>query len=67
MIIREKDGTLLLQTDTDITDLYADFEKKEIGTDLLDYYYNFTITMDDFLAFADCIREELKKQEAKRG
>ena len=67
MIIREKDGTLLLQTDTDITDLYADFEKKEIGTDLLDYYYNFTIPMDDFLAFADRIREELKKQEAKRG
>lgn len=66
MIVREKDGTLLLQTDTGITDLYADFDEKEIGTDLLDYYYNFTIPMDDFLAFADRIREELKKQKGKK-
>lgn len=66
MIIEESDGTLLLQHDPDITDLYADFDKKEIGTDLLDYYYNFTIPMDDFLAFADRIREELKKQEGKK-
>lgn len=66
MIIKEQDGALLLQTNTDITDLYADFEKKEIGTDLLDYYYNFTIPMDDFLAFADRIREELKKQKGKK-
>lgn len=66
MIIREQDGTLLLQSDYDCTDLYADFDKKEIGTDLLDYYYNFTIPMDEFLEFADRIREELKEQEGKK-
>lgn len=66
MIIEEPDGTLLLQHDADITDLYADFERKEIGTDLLDYYYNFTIPMDEFLKFADRIRERLKEQEGDK-
>lgn len=63
MIIEEQDGTLLLQHDTDITDLYADFDKKEIGTDLLDSWYNITIPMDEFLEFADRIREKLKEQD----
>lgn len=62
MIIEEPDGTLLLQHDPDITDLYADFEGKEISTDIPDYFYNFTIPMDEFLEFADRIREKLKEQ-----
>ena len=66
MIIEEQDGTLLLQHHQDITDLYADFDKKEIGTDLLDYYYNFTIPMNEFLEFADCIRKKLEEQEGKK-
>lgn len=66
MIIEEPDGTLLLQHDPDITDLYADFERKEIGTNCADSYYNFTIPMDEFLKFADRIREKLKEQEGKK-
>lgn len=62
MIIEEQDGTLLLQHDEDITDLYADFEERIIGTDLLDSWYNISIPMDEFLEFADRVREKLKGQ-----
>lgn len=46
--------------------LYADFDEKEIGTNCADSYYNYAIPMDEFLKFADRIREKLKKQEGKK-
>ena len=46
--------------------LYADFKEKEVQTNCADPYYNYSIPMDEFLKFADRIREKLKKQEGKK-
>ena len=45
--------------------LYADFDEKRIETNCADPYYNYSIPMDEFLEFADRIREKLKRQEGK--
>lgn len=42
--------------------LYADFDEKRIETNCADPYYNYGIPMDEFLEFADRIREKLKEQ-----
>ena len=68
MPIIEHDEFLDLTNDDYIGEvlLQADFEEKEIQTNCLDTYYDYTIPMDEFLKFADRIREKLKKQEAKK-
>ena len=66
--ITECDEILEL-TDNDYIEevlLCADFENKEIETNCADPYYNYSIPMDEFLKFADRIREKLKEQEGKK-
>lgn len=46
--------------------LYADFDWGIIETNCADPYYNYSIPMDEFLKFADRIREKLKEQESKK-
>lgn len=66
--IIEYDEILELAEDDDFEEglLYADFNEKRIGTNCADSYYNYSIPMDEFLKFADRIREKLKEQEGKK-
>ena len=63
MKIRERFETIELVDDHDCVDLYADFEANTIGTNCADSYYDIAIPMNNFLEFADHIREKLEKQE----
>lgn len=66
MKIRERFGAIELVDDYDCVDLYADFEANAIGTNCADSYYDIAIPMDEFLKFADRIREKLEEQERKK-
>lgn len=63
---RERDDCLEWLSDFDNVILYADFEHEVVGTNLADSYYDITFAMDEFLEFADRIREKLKEQEEKK-
>ena len=67
MPIIEHNRIIELTDDDDFEEglLYADFDEKRIETNCADPYYNYSIPMDEFLKFADRIREKLKKQEGK--
>ena len=66
--IIEYDEILELAEDDDFEEglLYADFKEKRIETNCADPYYNYSIPMDEFLEFADRIREKLKQQDGKK-
>ena len=68
MPIIEHNRIIELTDDDDFEEglLYADFNKKRIETNCADPYYNYSIPMDEFLKFADRIREKLKEQEGKK-
>ena len=64
MPIIEHNRIIELTDDDDFEEglLYADFDEKRIETNCADPYYNYSIPMDEFLEFADRIREKLKEQ-----
>lgn len=43
--------------------LKADFDKKEVTTNCGDFYYDYSISFDDFIKFAKHIEERLKANE----
>lgn len=61
MPIIEHNRIIELTDDDDFEEglLYADFDEKRIETNCADPYYNYSIPMDEFLNFADRIRERL--------
>ena len=68
MPIIEHNRIIELTDDDDFEEglLYADFDEKRIETNCADPYYNYSIPMDEFLEFADRIREKLKEQEGNK-
>lgn len=58
-----KDGELIERDDEfgDEVLLSADFKKGLVHTNCCDYYYNYSISFDDFIEFADFIKKERGK------
>lgn len=57
-----KDGKLI-ERDDEVGDevlLLADFKEGYVHTNCADYYYNYSITFDDFIKFAEFIEKERK-------
>lgn len=67
MPIIEHDRCIELTDDDDFDEglLYAVFDEKKIETNCADPYYNYGIPMDEFLKFADRIRERLDAKKMK--
>ena len=63
MKTREERDCLEWLSDFGSVILYADFKREVVGTNLDDSYYDITFDMDEFLEFADRVREKLKEQE----
>lgn len=57
-----KDGELIERDDEfgDEVLLRADFEEGNVYTNCADYYYNYPISFDDFIKFAEFIKKERK-------
>lgn len=57
-----KDGQLFEKDDIfdDEVLLWADFEEGCVHTNCADYYYNYSISFDDFIKFAEFIKKERK-------
>lgn len=55
-----KDGELIESDDKygDEVLLWADFENGCVHTNCADYYYNYSISFDDFIKFAEFIKKE---------
>lgn len=54
-----KDGELI-ERDDEVGDevlLWADFEEGYVHTNCADYYYNYSISFDDFIKFAEFIKK----------
>ena len=43
--------------------LYADFKEKCVTTNCGDFYYDYSISFDDFIKFAEFIKENRKRYE----
>lgn len=57
-----KDGELI-KRDNEFGDevlLRADFKDGYVDTNCADYYYNYSISFDDFIKFAEFIKKERK-------
>ncbi len=60
-----KDGELI-KKDEEFGDevlLCADFKNGCVHTNCADYYYNYSISFDDFIKFAEFIKNEKAKEE----
>lgn len=55
-----KDGELIERDDEfgDEVLLWADFKEGCVYTNCADYYYNYSISFDDFIKFAEFIKKE---------
>lgn len=51
------------EKDKDSYLLIADFDKKEVTTNCGDFYYDYSISFDDFIKFARYIEERKKENE----
>ena len=54
-----KDGKLI-ERDDEVGDevlLWADFEEGYVNTNCADYYYDYSISFDDFIKFAEFIKK----------
>jgi hypothetical protein len=49
----------------DCYQLIADFDKREISTNCGDYYYDLTFNFDDFIRFAEHVKEQDKIYNSK--
>ena len=57
-----KDGELIERVDEfDEVLLWADFKEGRVYTNCADYYYNYSISFDDFIKFAEFIKKEREK------
>lgn len=60
-----KDGDLIKKDEYgDEVLLWADFKEGYVNTNCADYYYNYSISFDDFIKFAEFIKKE-RKDETK--
>lgn len=56
-----KDGELIEKDEYgDEVLLWADFKDGYVHTNCADYYYNYSISFDDFIKFAEFIKKERK-------
>ena len=57
-----KDGELIERDDEFGNEvlLWADFKEGYVHTNCADYYYNYSISFDDFIKFAEFIKKERK-------
>lgn len=60
-----KDGQLFEKDDEygDEVLLWADFKEGCVHTNCADYYYNYSISFEDFIKFAEFIKKERKDGE----
>ena len=62
-----KDGELI-EKDEEFGEevlLQADFKNEIVSTNCADYYYDYSISFDDFIKFADYIKKERKMMRKK--